>query len=104
MPSAAEPPSAAAKCRKLRAWIRIYACPRVWSPPSELHGQQQTLLPVHETLDNLMLLLMAAPVGGVALASFRHHENLALAMVTGNKRATEPDDIASFRPQGPFSV
>ena len=43
-----------------------------------------------------MLLLMAAPVGGVALASFRHHEHPALAMVTGNKRATEPDDIASI--------
>jgi hypothetical protein len=104
MPSAAEPPLAAAKCRSFEPRIRLYACPRVWSPPSELHGQQEALLPVHETFDNLMLLLMAAPVGGVALASFRHHEHPALAMVTGNKRATEPDDIASFRPQGPFSV
>lgn len=73
------------------AWAADDGDAREYGERGEVEGP---LKEVHETLANLMLLLAALHVGGVVLASFRHHENLARAMVTGDKRGPGPGDIA----------
>ena len=73
------------------AWADDDGDEREYGGRGEIEGP---LKEVHETLANLMLLLAALHVGGVVLASFRHHENLARAMVTGDKRGAGPGDIA----------
>ena len=41
---------------------------------------------VHEGMTAFMLFLICLHVGGVAVSSWRHRENLVLAMLTGNKK------------------
>lgn len=49
---------------------------------------------LHALLAWLMLACVAGHLGGVALTSWRHRENLIAAMLTGEKRAPAGEDIA----------
>jgi len=44
---------------------------------------------IHETLANLMLLMVVVHVGGVVVSSVLHRENLVRAMINGRKRHHE---------------
>ncbi len=55
---------------------------------------REWLAELHESSGELFYLLLPLHVGGVLLASWRHRENLAAAMLHGRKRAPAGDDQA----------
>ncbi len=64
-----------------------------WMQTLDRFWGDEWLEDVHEFLADGLLILIAAHVAGVLLASWRHRENLILGMITGRKRAAGPGDI-----------
>jgi cytochrome b len=65
-----------------------------WMMTTDAFWGSTSLQRLHSTLAHGVLLLVLAHLGGVALASLRHRENLVRAMVAGDKRAPGPGDVA----------
>jgi cytochrome b len=59
---------------------------------------------VHVFFAELLLVLAALHVAGVAFTSIRHRENLVAAMLHGKKRATDADDAAGAAEQTKVST
>lgn len=65
-----------------------------WLLTTDALWGSETLQRLHSMLAHAVLALVIVHLGGVALASLRHRENLVHAMVVGVKRPAEPGDIA----------
>ena len=65
-----------------------------WLLTTDAFWGSTTMQHVHSVLARGLLVLAVFPLIGVAIASLRHHENLARAVVVGAKRAAGPGDMA----------
>lgn len=65
-----------------------------WLYTTEWLWGYEWLSDLHTALAWLLTGLVPAHLAGVALASWRHRENLVAAMFSGRKRAAEPGDVA----------
>ncbi|MGA8712752.1 MAG: cytochrome b/b6 domain-containing protein [Roseiarcus sp.] len=65
-----------------------------WMLTMDTFWGSTSLQRLHSVLAHGVLLLVVAHFFGVVLASLRHRENLARAMVIGDKRAPGPGDVA----------
>ena len=65
-----------------------------WLLTTDAFWGSTALQRVHSALAHGVLALVVVHLGGVALASLRHHENLVRAMIVGVKRAAGPGDVA----------
>jgi cytochrome b len=65
-----------------------------WMMTTDAYFGDDTMQAIHSLSADGVLLLVAAHIGGVVLASIRHRENLVKAMITGQKKSPESGDIA----------
>jgi cytochrome b len=64
-----------------------------WLMTTDAYFGDELVQELHSIAATSVLLLVAAHVGGVILASVRHRENLVKAMITGRKRPAAPGDV-----------
>ncbi len=64
-----------------------------WLLTTDAFWGSTALQRVHSALAHGVLALVVIHLGGVALASLHHHENLVRAMIVGVKRAAGPGDV-----------
>ncbi len=65
-----------------------------WMQFTDAYYGEDWVTNLHSLIAHGLLVLIVVHLGGVALASLRHHENLVRAMITGRKRTAQGDDIA----------
>jgi len=65
-----------------------------WLQTTDAYWGVEWIEDIHEAAANGMLVLVAVHVGGVLISSFRHHENLIRAMISGRKVSPSPGDVA----------
>lgn len=64
-----------------------------WMQTTDAYWGVEWVENTHEALAQILLVAIALHVAGVIHASLRHKENLALSMVTGQKRAPAMGDV-----------
>jgi cytochrome b len=68
-------------------------CLTGWLYTTDAFWGEEWVEETHEALANGLLALIGLHVLGVVVASYRHHENLLRAMITGRKRTPHRGDI-----------
>lgn len=64
-----------------------------WLFTTDAYWGVEWVAELHEHLSDVLVALMVLHVAGVVLASVRHRENLAAAMVHGRKRAPQTHEV-----------